>query len=709
MSRVLTINGSTINLDDSANNIVLRDCTLYVKGGYPTLNFTERGVGIHPVNDYMGQPVTLTIDGTLRFSGDVVSRSRQATQIGYIYQYQCIGLRNRGDNLPFTDENTGADFANFNLRVDSSDFDISRAGKSIGEILTTVLQWTTNAANLSSCGINVTADTLSDLAALTFLPPRPISLGGSKLIACLEGFLNQYAPNHALHIEPNGDMRFLDTRTLTAVDITLGVDKCYPPEINEEINDCYNAVLIRGAAVIVPKLAQLADSTLAEDFPTDKTLWSPTDFSDPSKDKAYATGTCTCSTTTVTIDPADDTLAFDADVLNQDDGHKKAMVFLHSTTITGVDECVSAKVVSNTALTAGGTCVLTLDRSLSATDYGTFDLFCLGDGASLTYREYAVTNTDIAAHLNDHFAGQVPFVSAFDNAAALTTVPTASAVKGGEERPLFFDIDKSAGKIIFTKPTVYAFGTSDNPIEPDNIRVLLAVNTGENQVRVPTSGFEGTAYTDYNNQNVLIITQSDWIDPLQSDQMAAYGQQMLDAVKDTVRNGQIVLGEGFSSVYDYGTCINIKASYTTGLETAKIPVISCTLTWLQGDGAGVETSIQVSNRKGYMSADGYLQPARQLAVPFEATQGNYMQDGLSKYYADQSQHGNYEEWNRHVSQMKSDQMKSDQMKSDQMKSDQMKSDQMKSDQMKSEQMKSDQMKSDQMKGDQSKESNGQDK
>src|SRR3982751_1163509 len=99
----LTIGGAAIELArngaDSTRMAVLNKLVAFSKGSYPTLSF-HRGAGTLPglPDPWLAKPVTLTIDGTPAFAGDVVSAYPEYhAGLGWRTTYQCLGLAHRAD------------------------------------------------------------------------------------------------------------------------------------------------------------------------------------------------------------------------------------------------------------------------------------------------------------------------------------------------------------------------------------------------------------------------------------------------------------------------------------------------------------------------------------------------------------------------------------------------------------------------------------
>ena len=160
--------------------------------------------------------------------------------------------------------------------------------------------------------------TLSDLDALTIIPPFEVDISGERILQSLEGAVQACHPNHYVQVDPSGNIRFLDPRTFTA-DVSLTMDGSDPrvgrPSVTADWSGCYTRCVVRGSSLVVPVTLQLApwpgssasDGGLAEDFAHDgltnaqaKSNWQATDFTSPQISQGTATGSATVSSGVIT-------------------------------------------------------------------------------------------------------------------------------------------------------------------------------------------------------------------------------------------------------------------------------------------------------------------------------------------------------------------------------------------------------------------------
>lgn len=650
MATVVTIDGITVDLD---NEVSLSSCTFYKRGSYPVFSFQRRGIDLPDPDPYEGKSCVVTLDGTIRFRGRVTSTPPSWTGVGWVASYQALGQRWMGDLYPFIQESDGMNTASFNLSPDDSQFDATRAGRTVGQILTTCLGWATNTASLTAAGIVYNSTTQADLDTLVHIPPRPVTINGDKLISAIEGFLDANAPNYALYIEPaDGTLRFLNMRDVDPIDLTMGSYEGAPPVFGRDTSDCRQAVMVKGTPWTIPALVSLLDGGLSEDFGyvlngvtvsngTAKSIWTPDLFQSPSNtnSNSASSGVASVSTTTViTIDPADALQAWPANFWDQSSTGRKAWVFLFAPSLGGaINQFHPARIVSNTALTAGGTCTITIDSPLNAgvmASYTTFAIYGMAGGLLNCWRKYKINNSAIVAKLADRFQAPVPFVSSVAPSASLTTVPAATIIKNGQELPATFVLDKSSGHVYFDLPTSLLFRTPTGAVAPDDIRVMLAVYSDTNNVRVPASGFEGTSYTQCGLQDEMTIFLGDWRDPLNKSQVQTWAQNVLDCVKDIQLSGSVEVYNKVDDAMSMGCGVNLIGSgYSTGYETANIPIVGYTLMWEQPGAAHIWTSvIEYSNRCNPFGAEDFMTPQR----PWATAASGYNDGGKNSFVQDEN-------------------------------------------------------------------------
>jgi hypothetical protein len=636
----LTIDGSAVDLD--LELVSLGPFTAYSRGGHASLTLYRRGGALRTLPDpWAAKAVTLSLDDgsgpVLSFSGDVVSgpEAEHHDDVGWVQAYQCLGLTDRADRVPVTDDNTGLDSIPFNQQPESPSYLAARAGRTVGQILTTVLTMKTNAQNLGALGIGnytglpsapaLPSATTADLAALTMIPPSPLEFGGEKLWTAVVGFCQQWAPKSWPHIEPGGNIRFLDTTAFANHTFTMDTDPVEPARLSRRYGDCYPRVLVRGQPVVRPYLVSLQNGGLTEDF--GYTTAGGTTVTSASAKAAFLTGqrskqgdgtdsgTCTCpTTTTVTVTSADSAKVWGANALDQSSTGGHCRIYLWDTAGSGLNQGFSADVLANTAKVAGGTSTLTLAEPMPVTSYNRYVLYQRAGGLQNVYTKYLAANATIRAALAQQFTGTVPFILASGNSATLVSSPTGSVVwpaTPGNEVCVPITVDPSTGNVYFCRSLYELCGNA----APYDVRVLLAVNTGQNRVASPADGlggvpnYSGTSHTVEGLARTLVVTLNGWRDPLQASQVQAYADDLQASLRDTVVEGTVAY-LGYNPAWlTPGTGVSIGGPTTTGWEGLNLPVLEATIADWQAP-SGLAMTARCSNRKHALSSGAYLHPER---------------------------------------------------------------------------------------------------
>jgi hypothetical protein len=647
LSDVLTINGSTINM--TAFNASLDRLTPITKGGIPELQFSRLLGPLTTIPDaWSGKSCTLTMGGTLVFSGTIQGYADSYHEnAGWVREYRALGLRNSADYIPVTDSITYTDTCAFNLPGDDANWIGSRAGQTVGQIVTSVLTMTANASSLSAAGIGaytslapptLPALTTSDLSALTFIPFSAVYISGERILQALESFVQSYHPNHWLHIQPDGTIRFLDQRLAAATTLTLGSDpRLDMPQMTRDFSDCYSQVEVRGNANATPVILQTtpwpgssaSDGGLQEDFAwgaltnaAAKAAYVPADYNQPnlSGGNANDKGHCTCPDTLhVTVTSSDATTTWAANFWGQSSTEAQGVIYLYADVITGISQVFAARIVANTALVAAGTSTLTLDRALPAITYNSYAIWGLAEDASVVYRKYKVTNTNVANALLNYFPYPVPVKAPGLNALALTSTPigftewSSTGSAPYNVASMAITVDPVNGLVYFERPTALIFGPQVTPV--NNVIAFLAVANGSLNTFAPSSSsWAGTLYSVEGIQRTKVLTMRDWRDASNSTNAAIYASEYLDSVKDVVVECTLPyhgLLSTFLTCGSTGRAVTIAGSgYTTGLEAITLPVVSVDVTFNNGPaGTSYDMVLRLSNRRGRYTADGWFTPS----------------------------------------------------------------------------------------------------
>lgn len=642
----MTIGGASVNVP---RDIVLRRLVLPFQRGVPSLSFATKG-GALPVglNPYIGQEVVLTINGTERFRGDVTGTFPDFVKgLGWVQSYQTIGHADRANKFGHVDSRDSSAVSVYNMRADDDpiNYNPSRAGRTVGEILTDILTMDTVAERLDDAGLMayasmspavLPADTVADLAALTRIPINAVRFGGEQFLGALASFLSVQAPNCFAWFEPDGTLRIHDYRLFAATPTTFtwGTDPVIPTPLSYDTSECYTRVEVRGDKIAEMGMFSVAFGTLSEDpFAHDglsvadaKAAWKPSDYHNPelmgTAGPNADEGTCTCpSTTAVRITSSNTSAAWAANYWDQTSTGRHGSLLLIYPAGTNIESISQRRIASHPSLTAAGTCDLTVDLALPHTNFTKYMLRGLTGGASTVWTCYQLptwAREVVAPH------SQYPF--AYRNAAGSGAMLTSTALgivlysntgtAPYSEVTVEIRVEPSTGLAWFPYPT---FLTAGGRV-PSDVRVIVPLYTGANSVASPQDVGGLPVHSGTSNdyiERTLYVTIPGWRDPLQSTDAQAYADDLFDSIKDTIVEGSMsYLGFLEESLFP-GLAVNVaSADFTTGWESVALPVTETNLEW-NANGINMSTSFKCSNRRAHFSDDAFMHPARTgLALDF---------------------------------------------------------------------------------------------
>jgi len=510
--------------------------------------------------------------------------------------------------------------------------------------------------------------TVTDLAALTIIPPFRITFAGERILQSIESSLQATYPTYWVHVDVTGNIRFLNTLAFTGNTITLGGSdvRWLMPSLHRDLSDCYSQLIVRGdlcvsgvtLAVKPWPGSSSSDGGLQENFQfgsysTNAAAiadWNPADFQTFSLQTGQDQGSCTCtSTTQVVITSQNTSLTLTADQLDQTSTGQHAVLTVYSDTIANLQQMFSARVIANTAMTAGGSSTLTLDRPLPATTYNAYRLYALSTLGNVVWRRYKVTNSAIAAQMQQFFPYPFAFRNSDGTAATMTTSPVCSVYWSSSGSPPYnqssigVQIDPVSGTVTTVSPTSLVYGGSV-VTPPTDVQVFLPVANGTLEVQSPSSsGYAGTLYTVEGIQRTKTVTVREWRDYSLSSNMQAYSDQLFSAICDVVVEGTIGY-LGLATTYlAPGQAVSITGNgYTTGYESVALPVASIDIQFNPGPGGtSYVSTLHLSNRRARYSGDVFIRPAitgQQIGSNAWASNAytplsNYLKSGLGGGFA----------------------------------------------------------------------------
>lgn len=568
--------------------------------------------------------------------------------LGWVRAYVARDLRAQGDHVPVTDPESGLDRIGFNLEADDVDWRGNLDGLSVGEMVRYVLEDQTTAAALYAKGVgnytysggtySLPSATTTDLALLTVVPPHPVWIAGERLLSAIDATLSSVSPNTVMWVKPDGTIRFVSTVGRTPSVIRFDSPGDANPvdlagvSLTMSTGDCYTRVVVRGQPDATPAMFCLYDGTLEPYFQWGAyttsaqaaAAWSLDDFAVSNAVEGY----CYCLTTTdVYVNPYENGITWSEDFWDQSsDGHHGALMLI-DTVATGIDQQITVKVESNSALSGDNAYSwIVADRALPATTYKRFRLIGTAGDASDVYREYRPTNAYHRASLLSRFPFPVALRASDGSSATVTSFPTATILHSSSRKAPYMaaacgvDTDTDEGHFRLHRPAVTFFGNQSNLTtaggmkaenDPVDVQIWAPINRGNLTATSPADiggipQYSGTAYTESGISRTLTISVPSWLDRGNQTRMNAYAADVLASVQDIEVVGSIPLvGYAASYVLDATTAVEISATYQTPWDDLTLPVVECSVEFDDASAEKYRTNLSVSTRRASFGADLY--------------------------------------------------------------------------------------------------------
>ena len=621
----LSINGSEVVYSTSAP---IRPNRLTYSHAAPAIFEFSEGPGRSCVPGIaLNLPVVVKVDkaGTNKcvFRGRI-TRVGSSFANGFTHLYTCVGLEQDVDLIPIAPEYV------FNAEKTTPEYNASLSGRTVGQIVKRILDDRTT--ELQALGFDLTNLATDIEAKLTFTPVNTnVRISGERLFTTLKAFTEQWQPRYSLFIEytSSGAKFSLADRVdpQNSVTLAIGDDHVDTPSLSISIDGCATRVIVRGAERIEPRELSLVANTLVRDWTTsEQTAWKLTDFTKTSEAQSVGSITAT-SGDTVTVDPSDNSRTWTA---NHWAGEREGQVYLQSTTIPGIDNWAYREIVSNTALTAGGTSVLTLGEPVGA-GYTTYKIFGKLLVREHVWRRYKAVDAAFEGKLRTKF--NKPVTYAFAN---------GSAAIGGIEWPMAFllhpdgnfrytepcFVDQGKSRVWFSKPIVThaALGNTTAQLnagtvntQPYDVVFVVPVSMGFLEaIYPPNSGanpvYSGLAKDWYSIDRTKILLVPDWSDPSKAAKMLQLAEETHKLISSPVVSGSVtLLGFRAHECVPPGRRLTLSAKYGAGgaaidmgrYDEALLSIESVSIIW--GGAAGMQTSLSVTSaNNGSENLDTYM-------------------------------------------------------------------------------------------------------
>lgn len=509
MPGVLRINGVDYGVDERGRNNLVVDayCAWELeRGGDAWLEFHEFAGGPQPRFQGWVPVEYRDAGGVLRFKG-VATLAQPGFDEGRTWGYRCVGLKYLMNTIPFTSSDFSGSIQ-FNLPITDEGSLPSRRGMSVGDIVGAIIDM--NADAMASIGVSADATTETQLDAMTFVPVNAVPVSG-QLANAIERVLFEYLPNLRMVILPTGLIRFIDASAqglagapATAHTLTLGEDPVSPPLLRRDWAGCAPRVVARGQGDVRPFNGRETSNELQPAWTDPQRLsWNDAAFTHPGDASDVGIVTTTGGPTSVTIRSGDGARTWPANFWNK----RQAWLHLKKSTGLGLNYSVSVPVTACEAMTAGGTCELTLGVELENSASDAWDSYELigtaapledddGDtGLNNVWRLFNVVTPGGFVEQHLVTSSETPFPLYGLNNASVQLLNTPAALLVGDDGgaiPATFKIIPEKGQILFDEPIVRGFTSAEDlaiggaaVTPPADILVLLLYSRGALEAAYP--------------------------------------------------------------------------------------------------------------------------------------------------------------------------------------------------------------------------------
>lgn len=596
--------------------------------GYPSLSWMQVGCG--PAAPFpAGSTVQLFVDygggSILEFTGDIRMPEQKQGTLGPMWSYSCTDLKRRADNIALLAPN-GLATASYNLSPKDPLSLFSLSGKTVGQIITDILQGNAVASALDGVGVGnytvvgpvytLPSATSTDLGALTVVPTST-QLQGESVLNTIEGFLQRWHSQYTLFVAPDGTIRVISIFGRTAHTFTLpsaggAGDPVDGFEYKIDLLNCYGAVQITGQDIGGTVLSY-ADGTLTHvPLPGGSPAWTSLQFNNATNSNDDGTLSSVTANTCV-VHSNHPTVFWGTNYWNNNGG----VIVFYDLAATGITITDVKQITACTAMAPGGTATITWDASLPLGTFGytAYRMYSTATPENQWDRAFYVTEpatgaTGLSTYVGSHMYPIFPYGFPWGNlgkGANLVQTITQPAAKvlwsiNGQwpyfEESIGVKLDPQHGTIVLDQPAVFLSAAMAGQMSgltrgyPTtffdglwvDVQVAIPFNRGDLNTRFPASGFQGTAYTKYNQSTLKTIPLASFVWAGNAASLNMFAQQYLLTVQDAVINGSLrVHFDSYSFGFDplqigYAISINTPGG-ASDIDGLNLPVRSYVMEW----------------------------------------------------------------------------------------------------------------------------------
>jgi hypothetical protein len=320
-------------------------------------------------------------------------------------------------------------------------------------------------------------------------------------------------------------------------------------------------------------------------------------------------------------------------------------------------------------MTAGGTCTITVAFPLDNSGSSAYTSYRItGTAGALgssgldrvdVWRLYNVTDTGslVADHLVNEFPIPIPYYGYFVDGSqttgyTTTRYPTASIVEQipGPSLPVPFQIVPQTGQIRFSQPVVNLTNSQSTlqkggsaVVAPADLWVLLAYARGALSAVYPAdiSGvpqYSGTAFSLFGYEQTAYVDIPSWLYAGDQSLLDAYAEMMQQSKCNVPFLAPLRYHGWLATAMVPPVRLNIAGTgYTTGYESASIPIRSYKLKYLTDGRSGLlnDSDLGLSDRRDQNTGDRlYVHPRSVQDIQFKLSNAASVQsyDGRDGSY-----------------------------------------------------------------------------
>ena len=553
-----------------------------------------------------GAAVELFVDSNCWFRGVIEDRELIGKPGAEEIVYTCLGLRQSANRIKVRHPSLGIEARIFNMPREDEHFAEVDANLSLGQMLKNIFDENLSALREQAAApAGGAAYVESELEDLAVVPTETVVLVNQGFTDAVDELM-RWQPGHVWHIDPETQVwhfqaiESLPSLTLTLVDDN---DRVLEDLIEESTRDSFTAYVIHGRRKQVTKFFLLSQGQLTKGWPAElESTWTIGKGLQVEKEEG---GIPTDSTPTGFTDD-------DADWATGEWEGGVAWMKSIATLNPLFEPTMTTNVVGNTRTH------IRLDQPHYLAIIGRYRLWTGESPFWDVWRKFQITtpgDRQLARRL--HAGIRIPvgnglYEKVFQPVCLVRyRVKDSTGVARNIYVPVAVEVDYEHG-IFRTAVPVVQFTSSPDDLKtpgqaqgPSDVILIADVLGSTLTVRLPASGYDGTAFSKFGIERIRYEYVDRWRDPAQQPLVEVLGSERLKSLQDVRYHGAVPLAQRLDTVRNLGYRVNLRtrinfetgsgaASGTglrTGLEDMNALVRRVTYRWNGRRGLPVETDL----------------------------------------------------------------------------------------------------------------------